>query len=165
MGATMLLQQKMTPASDPMQQKMLYIMPIMFSYISFNLAERACSVLAFEQCIRYRASMVFSKTAKKSNYRGDKMLSLEKEKKICALVEELTGLMNLNLKAELFESSGQIEINITGADRAYLITDNGETLLSLQYILGRMIRQHFPELEDVHILSIVMVTCIVTKIN
>jgi YidC/Oxa1 family membrane protein insertase len=37
MGATMLLQQKMTPASDPMQQRMLYIMPIMFSYISFNL--------------------------------------------------------------------------------------------------------------------------------
>ena len=37
MGATMLLQQRMTPASDPMQQKMLYIMPIMFSYISFNL--------------------------------------------------------------------------------------------------------------------------------
>jgi YidC/Oxa1 family membrane protein insertase len=37
MGATMLLQQRMTPASDPMQQKMLYIMPIMFSYISLNL--------------------------------------------------------------------------------------------------------------------------------
>jgi YidC/Oxa1 family membrane protein insertase len=37
MGATMLLQQRMTPASDPMQQRMLYIMPIMFSYISFNL--------------------------------------------------------------------------------------------------------------------------------
>lgn len=37
MGATMLLQQRMTPASDPMQQKMMYIMPIMFTYISFNL--------------------------------------------------------------------------------------------------------------------------------
>jgi spoIIIJ-associated protein len=80
------------------------------------------------------------------------MLSLEKEKKICAIVEELTGLMNLTLKAELFESSGQIEINLTGTDRAYLITDNGETLLSLQYILGRMLRQHFPDLEDLHIL-------------
>ena len=80
------------------------------------------------------------------------MLSLEKEKKICAIVEELTGLMNLNLKAELFESSGQIEINISGTDRAYLITDNGETLLSLQYILGKMIRQLFPDLEDLHLL-------------
>jgi spoIIIJ-associated protein len=80
------------------------------------------------------------------------MLSLEKEKKICALIDDLTGLMNLNLKSELYESSGQIEINISGADRAYLITDNGETLLSLQYILGRMIRQHFPELDEIHIL-------------
>jgi spoIIIJ-associated protein len=60
--------------------------------------------------------------------------------------------MNLTLKAELFESSGQIEINITGTDRAYLITDNGETLLSLQYILGKMLRQHFPDLDELHIL-------------
>lgn len=80
------------------------------------------------------------------------MLSLEKEKKICALVEELTGMMSMNLKASLYESHGQIEINISGADRAYLITDNGETLLSLQYILGKMIRQYFPELDHLHIL-------------
>jgi YidC/Oxa1 family membrane protein insertase len=37
MGGTMLLQQKMTPISDPMQQRMMYIMPIMFTYISLNL--------------------------------------------------------------------------------------------------------------------------------
>jgi YidC/Oxa1 family membrane protein insertase len=37
MGASMLLQQRMTPVSDPAQQKMLYIMPIMFTYISLNL--------------------------------------------------------------------------------------------------------------------------------
>jgi spoIIIJ-associated protein len=80
------------------------------------------------------------------------MLSLEKEKKICAIVEEVTGMMNMNLKASLYESQGQIEINVSGADRAYLITDNGETLLSLQYILGRMIRQNFPELDHLHIL-------------
>lgn len=80
------------------------------------------------------------------------MLSLEKEKKICALVEEITGMMNMTLKASLYESQGQIEINVSGADRAYLITDNGETLLSLQYILGRMIRQNFPELDHLHIL-------------
>jgi spoIIIJ-associated protein len=80
------------------------------------------------------------------------MLSLEKEKKICALVEEITGMMNMNLKASLYESHGQIEINVSGTDRAYLITDNGETLLSLQYILGRMIRQNFPELDHLHIL-------------
>jgi spoIIIJ-associated protein len=80
------------------------------------------------------------------------MLSLEKEKKICALVEEITGMMNMSLKASLYESQGQIEINVSGTDRAYLITDNGETLLSLQYILGRMIRINFPELDEWHIL-------------
>jgi spoIIIJ-associated protein len=80
------------------------------------------------------------------------MLSLEKEKKICAMVEDLTILMGLTLKADLYESSGQIEINISGADRAYLITDNGETLLSLQYILSKMLRQHFVELDELHIL-------------
>lgn len=37
MGVTMLLQQRMTPSTDPMQQKMMYIMPIMFTYISINL--------------------------------------------------------------------------------------------------------------------------------
>lgn len=37
MGGSMFLQQRMTPVSDPMQQKMLYIMPIMFTYISLNL--------------------------------------------------------------------------------------------------------------------------------
>jgi YidC/Oxa1 family membrane protein insertase len=37
MGATMFLQQKMTPATDPMQKNMMYIMPIMFTYISLNL--------------------------------------------------------------------------------------------------------------------------------
>lgn len=37
MGATMLLQQRMTPATDPMQKNMMYIMPVMFTYISLNL--------------------------------------------------------------------------------------------------------------------------------
>jgi YidC/Oxa1 family membrane protein insertase len=37
MGATMFLQQRMTPATDPMQKNMMYIMPIMFTYISLNL--------------------------------------------------------------------------------------------------------------------------------
>lgn len=37
MGGTMLIQQRMTPVSDPMQQRMLYIMPVMFTYISLNL--------------------------------------------------------------------------------------------------------------------------------
>ena len=37
MGITMLLQQKMTPATDPMQKNMMYIMPVMFTYISLNL--------------------------------------------------------------------------------------------------------------------------------
>jgi YidC/Oxa1 family membrane protein insertase len=37
MGGTMLLQQRMTPTTDPMQKNMMYIMPIMFTWISFKL--------------------------------------------------------------------------------------------------------------------------------
>ena len=37
MGATMFLQQRMTPSTDPMQKNMMYIMPVMFTYISLNL--------------------------------------------------------------------------------------------------------------------------------
>ena len=37
MGATMLWQQRMTPSSDPMQKNMMYIMPIMFTWISLKL--------------------------------------------------------------------------------------------------------------------------------
>lgn len=37
MGGTMLLQQKMTPVSDPMQKNMMYIMPVMFTFMSFKL--------------------------------------------------------------------------------------------------------------------------------
>jgi YidC/Oxa1 family membrane protein insertase len=39
MGAAMLLQQKMTPAAgmDPMQQKMMMIMPVVFTFIMVNL--------------------------------------------------------------------------------------------------------------------------------
>lgn len=80
------------------------------------------------------------------------MLSTEIEDGIVQLVEELTGLMEFKLSASLYAQEGQIEINLTGADRAYLITDNGETLLSMQYILARMIHQRFPETEELHIL-------------
>ncbi len=37
MGGTMLLQQRMTPVSDPMQKNMMYIMPVMFTFMSFKL--------------------------------------------------------------------------------------------------------------------------------
>jgi len=37
MGGTMFLQQKMTPVSDPMQKNMMYIMPVMFTFMSFKL--------------------------------------------------------------------------------------------------------------------------------
>ena len=37
MGATMLLQQRMTPTTDPMQKNMMYVMPIMFTVMSLKL--------------------------------------------------------------------------------------------------------------------------------
>lgn len=38
MGASMLIQQRMTPATDPMQKNMMLIMPIMFTFMSFKFA-------------------------------------------------------------------------------------------------------------------------------
>lgn len=38
MGATMLLQQRMTPSTDPMQKNMMMMMPIMFTFMSFRFA-------------------------------------------------------------------------------------------------------------------------------
>ncbi|HJZ13347.1 MAG TPA: membrane protein insertase YidC, partial [Acidobacteriota bacterium] len=37
MGASMLWQQRMTPTTDPMQKNMMYIMPVMFTFMSFKL--------------------------------------------------------------------------------------------------------------------------------
>lgn len=37
MGASMLVQQRMTPVTDPMQKNMMYIMPVMFTFMSFKL--------------------------------------------------------------------------------------------------------------------------------
>ncbi|PWT93588.1 MAG: hypothetical protein C5B54_01625 [Acidobacteria bacterium] len=37
MGGIMLLQQRMTPSTDPMQKNMMYIMPVMFTFISLKL--------------------------------------------------------------------------------------------------------------------------------
>lgn len=80
------------------------------------------------------------------------MLNQQTEERICKLIEEVTGLMGLKLKASVYPTEGQIEVNLAGSDRAYLITDNGETILSLQYIFARMIHLQFPETEDLHIL-------------
>ena len=80
------------------------------------------------------------------------MLSPETEEGIIRLVEELTGLMQMKFEAGIYVTEGQIEINLAGGDRAYLITDKGETLLSLQYILARMIHQRYPETQDLHVL-------------
>lgn len=38
MGASMLIQQRMTPATDPMQKNMMLIMPVMFTFMSFKFA-------------------------------------------------------------------------------------------------------------------------------
>lgn len=37
MGASMLVQQRLTPVTDPMQKNMMYMMPVMFTFMSFKL--------------------------------------------------------------------------------------------------------------------------------
>jgi spoIIIJ-associated protein len=66
-------------------------------------------------------------------------------------LEQLLGLMQLDLNATILTRQDELHINVTGRDRAYLITDNGETLLSLQYIVAKMIRQKLPELNQAQV--------------
>jgi spoIIIJ-associated protein len=80
------------------------------------------------------------------------MLSGEDLNKIQDLVERFLRLMNFNMTAivELHEEG--LEIDIGGNDRAYLITDEGETVLSLQYILAKLIRHEVPDASGLNIL-------------
>ena len=91
------------------------------------------------------------------------MLSTETEDGIIQLVEGLTGLMQFKLNASLYATEGQIEINLTGGDRAYLITDNGETLLSMQYILARVMVSVFRKRKNCTSCWTMTDTCSATK--
>lgn len=69
------------------------------------------------------------------------MINHEQMEQVRHTVEKLLELMQLDLKATILTRQDELHINMTGRDRAYLITDNGETLLSLQYIVAKMLRQ------------------------
>ena len=79
------------------------------------------------------------------------MLNQEELDEVRALTEMLLDHMSLSLKTTVFADRNEIQINISGIDRTYLITDNGETLLSLQYIVSKMIRQKVPPAEGLHV--------------
>lgn len=80
------------------------------------------------------------------------MLSQEQLNRIQEIVEGFLRLMNLNMKAVLQMHEEDLDIDLVGNDRAYLITDEGETILSLQYMLARLIRNEIPETNQVSIL-------------
>jgi YidC/Oxa1 family membrane protein insertase len=65
MGASMLLQQRMTPISDPMQQKMLYIMPIMFTWISKDLQSGLVLYWLFSNILGIAHQWYFQRQQKK----------------------------------------------------------------------------------------------------
>lgn len=79
------------------------------------------------------------------------MLNPEQQDQIRDLVEELLGLMNLKLMATVTAELDEIDINISGNDRAFLLTDDGETLLSLQYILSKMIHHKIQDTNEFRI--------------
>jgi YidC/Oxa1 family membrane protein insertase len=66
MGATMLWQQKMTPSTDPMQKNMMYIMPIMFTYISINLPSGLVLYWLLSNALAIAHQTYFQKQQKKS---------------------------------------------------------------------------------------------------
>jgi YidC/Oxa1 family membrane protein insertase len=70
MGGSMLLQQRMTPVSDPAQQKMLYIMPIMFTFISKNLQSGLVLYWLFSNILGIAHQWYFQRQQKKSSVPG-----------------------------------------------------------------------------------------------
>lgn len=80
------------------------------------------------------------------------MISHEEMEQVRSTVERLVELMQLDLKATILTRQDELHINMTGRDRAYLITDHGETLLSLQYIVAKMIHQKVPESNHLHVI-------------
>jgi len=80
------------------------------------------------------------------------MLSGEELNKIQDLVEKFLQLMNFNMTAIVELHEEDLVIDIAGNDRAYLITDEGETVLSLQYILAKLIRHEVPGAGGLNIL-------------
>jgi spoIIIJ-associated protein len=80
------------------------------------------------------------------------MLNQDELNRAQELVENFVRLMNFNMKASLQLYGQDLEIDLIGNDRAYLITDDGETILSLQYILGKLIRHEIPAAGGLNIL-------------
>jgi spoIIIJ-associated protein len=80
------------------------------------------------------------------------MLNQDELNRAQELVENFVRLMNFNMKASLQLYGQDLEIDLIGNDRAYLITDDGETILSLQYILAKLIRHEIPAAGDLNIL-------------
>jgi spoIIIJ-associated protein len=60
-------------------------------------------------------------------------------------IQEILDCSGLALRVELSAGREELFVNVSGGDRAYLLTDEGETILSLQYVLAKMIRQRFPD--------------------
>lgn len=64
------------------------------------------------------------------------------EKEICAVVEEVLRLMQLDCKVEGAElENDAVRINLSGKDMGLVIGHKGETLDSLQFIIGLMINK------------------------
>jgi len=81
-----------------------------------------------------------------------KCLIQNSKKALSRLWMSWTGLMQMKLEASLYATEGQIEINLAGGDRAYLITDQGETL----FVPAVHPRPHDPSAisgtQDLHVL-------------
>jgi YidC/Oxa1 family membrane protein insertase len=66
MGGTMFLQQRMTPVSDPVQKNMMYIMPIMFTYISFKLQSGLVLYWLLSNALSIAHQYYFQRTQKRT---------------------------------------------------------------------------------------------------
>jgi spoIIIJ-associated protein len=67
-------------------------------------------------------------------------------------INSIFRMIAFRISSTVLERGDALLINISGEDRAYLIADQGETILSWQYLLAKMIRQQNASANDLHII-------------
>ena len=66
----------------------------------------------------------------------------------CSWVDEtirrIIGLMDLDLAVRTNPAAGSVRVDLSGPDQQFLLANQGEVLVALQFLLNRMARQNLP---------------------
>ena len=165
MGATMFVQQKMTPSvADPVQAKMMMFMPLMFTgmlmwapsglviyWTSSNLwaigqqvldqpADR--SAAAAQRAPAGRAATEERRGGKVAAGEGAEVMELTTAQgRVREFLEQTLGAMGLPLEIAIEDSPDSVRLDLSGEGGDVLLQRRGETLDALQHIVNTAFRR------------------------